>query len=97
MSDPNLPDNYFEFQDCNRSFHALINMVNENDYNIPFPVETIAEYGEGGLYPIDIGDKFQDERYEIVNKLGVGGYSTVWAARDHVQASSSSSFPVQNR
>lgn len=37
----------------------------------------------GGYQPTIIGDAFQDGRYEIVNKLGFGGYSTIWLARDH--------------
>jgi serine/threonine protein kinase len=31
-----------------------------------------------------IGDVLGDGRYEIVHKLGVGGYSTTWLARERV-------------
>lgn len=44
-------------------------------------VEYIENYQEGGFYPVHLGDTFQ-ERYKIVHKLGFGGSSTVWLARD---------------
>ncbi|KFH45684.1 SRSF protein kinase-like protein [Hapsidospora chrysogenum ATCC 11550] len=30
-----------------------------------------------------IGDTLQDGRYEVIHKLGYGGYSTIWLARDN--------------
>lgn len=41
-------------------------------------------YTEGGYHPIEIGNVLND-RYEIVDKLGYGGWSTVWLARDSRQ------------
>ena len=35
-----------------------------------------------GFYLINIGDTFRDRRYRVIHKLGLGGYSTVWLARD---------------
>ncbi|EMD35238.1 hypothetical protein CERSUDRAFT_116048 [Gelatoporia subvermispora B] len=35
----------------------------------------------GGFYPARLGELFE-ERYVIVRKLGYGGFSTVWLARD---------------
>lgn len=32
-----------------------------------------------------VGDKFKDNRYEVLGKLGWGHFSTVWLARDHVE------------
>lgn len=32
---------------------------------------------------MSVGDFFCDKRYEVVHKLGYGGYSTTWFARDH--------------
>jgi hypothetical protein len=32
---------------------------------------------------VSLGNKFKDGRYQIYHKLGWGGFSTVWLARDH--------------
>ncbi|KAK1589922.1 kinase domain-containing protein [Colletotrichum navitas] len=48
-------------------------------------LEDFEEYRTGGYHPTTIGDTF-DNRYEVVHKLGFGGYSTIWLARDkHLQ------------
>ncbi|KAH6668266.1 kinase-like domain-containing protein [Halenospora varia] len=44
-------------------------------------VEEIENYRPRGFHPVNIGDEFQD-RYKVVHKLGYGGFSTVWLARD---------------
>ncbi|PYH92296.1 protein kinase [Aspergillus ellipticus CBS 707.79] len=46
-------------------------------------VEVLEGYEPGGYHPTHIGDRHLDGRYEIVHKLGHGGYSTVWLTRDH--------------
>ena len=45
-------------------------------------VEHFERYRIGGYHPVVIGDTFQDGRYQVVQKLGFGGYSMVWLARD---------------
>jgi hypothetical protein len=45
-------------------------------------VERLDYYRPGGYHPIHIGDRFQQNRYRIVHKLGYGSYSTIWLARD---------------
>lgn len=45
-------------------------------------VENLEEYRPGGYHPAVIGDTFCSDRYTIVHKLGFGGYSTIWLARD---------------
>jgi hypothetical protein len=44
--------------------------------------EPLHRYRTGGYHPICLGDILKDGRYRILHKLGRGGYSTVWAARD---------------
>jgi hypothetical protein len=44
-------------------------------------VERLEAYRPGGYHPIMIGDILHG-RYRIADKLGYGGYSTVWLARD---------------
>lgn len=50
-------------------------------------VERLETYQTGGYHPIAIGDTLKDGRYKIVHKLGHGGYSTIWIARDKNSAS----------
>lgn len=51
------------------------------EYNWIRGVEPLEEYQHGGYHPIMIGDLLCD-RYRIADKLGFGGYSTVWLAQD---------------
>lgn len=44
--------------------------------------EPLHRYQQGGYYPIVLGDYLKNRRYKVLHKLGWGGYSTVWAARD---------------
>lgn len=42
-------------------------------------MEKLERYKPGGYHPLFIGDMLCD-RYQIVDKLRFGGYSTVWLA-----------------
>lgn len=44
-------------------------------------VERLENYRPGGFHPVQIGDVW-DGRYQVMAKLGHGGWSTVWLARD---------------
>jgi hypothetical protein len=43
--------------------------------------EKLAWYTQDHFYPVKIGDVFHS-KYQVVGKLGYGGYSTVWLCRD---------------
>ncbi|KAM3416346.1 hypothetical protein BST61_g7950 [Cercospora zeina] len=45
--------------------------------------EDVEEYRLGGFHPVHIGDVFQ-AKYKVLHKLGAGGFSTTWLARDTV-------------
>ncbi|KAJ7619573.1 kinase-like domain-containing protein [Roridomyces roridus] len=44
--------------------------------------EPVEEYRPGGFHPMSIGDEFAHGRYRVIHKLGFGGSSTIWLARD---------------
>ena len=46
--------------------------------------EDLERYAPGGFHPVSLGDVY-DERYRVVHKLGAGGFSTVWLARDDTE------------
>jgi serine/threonine-protein kinase SRPK3 len=47
-------------------------------------VEDVEEYGQGGYHPGHLGD-ILNERYKVLHKLGPGGLSTTWLARDSTE------------
>jgi len=48
-------------------------------------IEDIEDYVPGGFCPVHLGDTFADQRYKVIHKLGAGGFSTVWLARDGIE------------
>lgn len=44
-------------------------------------VENVEQYRVGGLHPVNLGDIIVG-RYKVIHKLGHGGFSTIWLARD---------------
>ncbi|KAL4808589.1 protein kinase [Aspergillus unguis] len=51
------------------------------DPNYKVDEEKLEWYSREAFLPIKIGDVFQS-KYQVVGKLGYGGYSTVWLCRD---------------
>jgi serine/threonine-protein kinase SRPK3 len=47
-------------------------------------VETL-NYRPGGFHPVHLGDEFKKNRYQVIHKLGHGGFATVWLARDIIR------------
>lgn len=45
-------------------------------------VEDYERYTQGGYHPTQIGDSFDNNRFNAVHKLGFGSLSTVWLASD---------------
>jgi hypothetical protein len=45
--------------------------------------ENLAGYRQGGYHLVSINDVYANGRYQVVNKLGSGGFATIWLARDH--------------
>lgn len=46
-------------------------------------------YSHGGFHPVSLGDTLGSGRYRVLHKLGFGGSSTVWPARDRKPSPSS--------
>ena len=46
--------------------------------------ESLNRYRPGGYHPVNINDTFNSGRYCVLQKLGWGGYSTVWLVYDSV-------------
>ncbi|KAL2438433.1 hypothetical protein ABEF95_010456 [Exophiala dermatitidis] len=44
--------------------------------------ESLGRYCPGGYHPVNIDDTFHSGRYRVLQKLGWGGYSTVWLVYD---------------
>lgn len=54
----------------------------QHQYSCPIDAEPLDRYRRGSYHPISLGCFLDNGRYKILHKLGWGGYSTVWAARD---------------
>jgi serine/threonine-protein kinase SRPK3 len=50
--------------------------------NLLHDQKRMSRYRPGGFHPICLGDTLNQRRYQVCHKLGWGGFSTVWLAKD---------------
>lgn len=48
----------------------------------PFEEEAVPGYDAAYFYPVSPGDVVGNGSYAVITKLGWGGFSTVWLAKD---------------
>lgn len=64
------------------STFAKLSQMDQLLYTCDVDAEPLYRYRRGGYHPVYLGDVMNGGRYQILHKLGWGGYSTAWAARD---------------
>ncbi|KAJ5318597.1 hypothetical protein N7476_005017 [Penicillium atrosanguineum] len=64
------------------STHTDKSLMDRPTYICPIDAEPLHRYRQGGYHPVTLGECLKSGRYKVLHKLGWGGYSTVWAARD---------------
>ncbi|KOS47027.1 hypothetical protein ACN38_g1996 [Penicillium nordicum] len=64
------------------STHPEKTQINQPLYISPVDAEPLHRYRQGGYHPVTLGECLKSGRYKVLHKLGWGGYSTVWVARD---------------
>jgi serine/threonine-protein kinase SRPK3 len=58
--------------------------ASEDLKGLQWPEESLTSTANegGGFYPARLGETFDDGRFVTTRKLGWGGFSSVWLARD---------------
>ena len=78
-----LTSRRFASTNCSRKQPLIESSAPPIEYRWIHGVERLELYQRGGYHPVVIDDLLHD-RYRIVDKLGFGGYSTIWLARDEI-------------
>ncbi|TRX97280.1 hypothetical protein FHL15_002074 [Xylaria flabelliformis] len=65
-------------------FRRSVSQMTSHPYACDIDAEPIHRYRPGGYHPVSLGDQLKYGRYKILHKVGWGGYSTTWAARDQI-------------
>lgn len=70
-----------------RTFRAMFSICSSTaaapQANLEKHEEDRSRYVPGGYHPVYLNETFKN-RYQVVQKLGYGLYSTVWLAKDHL-------------
>ncbi|KAF4551881.1 Protein kinase domain-containing protein 21 [Elsinoe fawcettii] len=70
------------FAKVKRSGQSGVASISKAQYQCDLDEEPVQNYKPGGYHPVQIGDKLNGGRYKVLHKVGWGGFSTVWAAKD---------------
>ncbi|CAD8194694.1 unnamed protein product [Paramecium pentaurelia] len=65
-----------------RSSSSCSSKTSDNPYESSSDAEDYEDYKKDGYHPVSIGDKFHNGRFQVIQKLGWGHFSTVWLAHD---------------
>ena len=72
---PRLPVSTRQSPPLRRNYSAMV------DHGFVGGPERLDKYVPGGVHPVLVGDRIYN-RYEVVDKLGHGGWPTVWLVHD---------------
>lgn len=50
--------------------------------NLGFWTENLSRYESGKFFAVHLGDLLGNGRYRVLHKLGNGGFSQIWLAKD---------------
>ncbi|OJD26223.1 hypothetical protein ACJ73_02393 [Blastomyces percursus] len=80
------------------SYYTVLHGKGDIQYNWINGAESLEKYmyKPGGYHPVTIGDMLH-ERYRVVDKLGFGGYSTVWLRYVAVKVGIANSPPHESK
>ena len=57
--------------------HKPLNCNYENEIESSSQAESLGEYTKSGYHPVFLGEKYCNQKYEVIQKLGWGTFSTV--------------------